>query len=76
MLEKLSFGKKSLFGNNITPSCTYCRYAAKNQNGTIYCHNGTMPEEGVCKKYQYDPLKREPMTAPNLPVYSPEDFKL
>ncbi len=67
--------RKNLFGNSVTPLCEYCRYAAKNPEGKIFCLNGN-PVDNVCKKYIYDPLKREPKSTPNLPKYRAEDFKI
>ncbi len=36
------------------------------------------PQGDACKKYQYDPLQREPQVAPTLRTsqYRPEDFQL
>lgn len=68
--------KKKLFGNSITPSCEYCRNVIKSANGELICQNGMQSLEKVCKKYIYDPLKREPKATPNLPRYNAEDFKI
>ena len=68
--------KKNLFGNTITPSCEYCRYVTKSADGKLVCQSGIKSPEQTCKKYTYDPLKREPKSTPNLPKYSAEDFKI
>ncbi len=69
------FNKKKLFGNNIEPRCEYCRFYAKNNDGKSGCAYGTVSED-TCKKYEYDPLKREPRTAPALPKFTADDFTL
>ncbi len=69
------FNKKKLFGNNITPKCEYCSFSAKNNDGILVCQYGTAVDT-TCKKYEYDPLKREPKSAPSLPKFSADDFKL
>lgn len=75
------FGKKrrkGLFGGNIPPSCGYCRHNGGKQGGSPLCTLRLEPKDGKCKKYEYDPLRREPRTAPPLQAdrYKEEDFKL
>lgn len=70
------FKRKKLFGNNIPPSCNYCCFSAKNNSGKPVCSNGALSTEEPCKKYVYDPLKREPLPAPTLPKFTADDFKL
>ena len=72
---KLPFQKK-LFGNNIEPKCEYCCFGRVKDDGTILCYSGSTPQEGGCKKFKYDPLKREPNKLPPLQKSSPEDFML
>lgn len=69
------FHKKKLFGNNIPPSCEYCRFSAKNTGGNLSCVYGTAADD-TCKRYEYDPLKREPKSAPTLPTFTADDFRL
>ena len=69
------FNKKKLFGNNIPPACEYCRFYQKNNGGNPSCAYGTAIEN-TCKRYEYDPLKREPRSAPTLPKFTADDFKL
>lgn len=67
-----------LFGSKINPACTYCFYGEKTEDNTgVLCRRkGVMPLDGSCRKFKYDPLKREPKRMPELPVYHEEDFKL
>lgn len=70
--------KLKLFGSGVSPACEYCIYGEKKSDGTgVLCrHKGVMPLEGSCKKYKYDPLRREPKRLPDLPTYNEEDFKI
>ena len=57
--------------------CRHCAGGRIAADGTVLCRaRGVMPPGGSCRKYVYDPLKREPAKAPELPKYSPEDFKI
>lgn len=69
--------KQTLFGGNIEPSCAYCQHNS-GKNGEIICALRQGHETGSCKKYQYDPLQREPRVAPSLRAsqFRPEDFQL
>lgn len=64
---KLPFQKK-LFGNNIEPKCEYCCFSRVKDDGTILCYSGSTPQEGGCKKFKYDPLKREPNKLPSSEI--------
>lgn len=68
--------KKKLFGNNITPRCDYCIYYEKNSSGNPVCPYGLTTVGETCKRYVYDPLKREPKSMPTLPKFTADDFKL
>ena len=69
--------KQTLFGGNIQPSCTYSQHNS-GQKGEVVCALRQKPQGDACKKYQYDPLQREPQVAPTLRTsqYRPEDFQL
>lgn len=69
--------KKALFGADIEPSCSYCRHNG-GKEGEVLCTVHCEMADGKCKKYQYDPLMREPRSAPPLRTaqYNEEDFKL
>ena len=68
-----------MFGGSIEPSCSYCQHNSGKQ-GEVVCalRQAPSPEGGACKKYQYDPLQREPRVAPSLRAsqFRPEDFQL
>lgn len=68
--------RKKLFGNSITPSCEYCQHITKNNEGKKVCQMGVLSVESPCKKYIYDPLKREPKATPVLPKFTADDFKI
>ncbi|MGN1457649.1 MAG: hypothetical protein ACI4XP_06815 [Acutalibacteraceae bacterium] len=68
--------RKKLFGNSITPSCDYCQYVTLNNEGKKICRMGVLSLEKPCRKYTYDPLKREPKPAPELPKFTADDFKI
>ncbi len=68
---------KQLFGKNISPSCDYCRYSFQKDSGIVICSSGNSAGiHGACRKYEYDPLKREPRTLPPMPQFTADDFKL
>jgi hypothetical protein len=63
--------KTQFFGANIEPSCELCRYNSGKEKP--FCVHGKDCSK-VCKKYEYDPLKRQPDKAPKLKDYSADDF--
>lgn len=65
----------ALFGRNIEPSCAYCAHGVDAQDKTK-CLIGQIPEGFACRRFQYDPLKREPKGEPSLGKFTAEDFKL
>lgn len=75
------FGRKkkrkseALFGRHIEPNCAYCIHSVTAQD-TLKCRLGQIPEQGSCKRYTYDPLRREPKGEAKLASFNPEDFKL
>lgn len=70
--------KKALFGAAVEPRCEYCRHNSGKQGDAPFCTLRLELDGGKCKRYQYDPLRREPRTAPPLREnnFSEEDFKL
>jgi hypothetical protein len=60
------------------PACEYCRHGKPSPDGCcVLCGvRGVMLRQSHCKKYRYDPLKRRPRRAPQLPDYDPELFSL
>ena len=56
-----------LFSRNIAPSCSYCRNGSSIGNGEVAClKRGITSAGGSCKRFAYDPLKREPERPPVL----------
>lgn len=53
---------------DITPSCRFCEHAAAIRDGqTMLClKKGAVSADFVCKKYAFDPLKRQPRPRPKL----------
>jgi len=50
-----------LFWKNIEPCCAYCKYGSPVNLDRVACiKRGIVPLYGACRKFSYDPLKREP----------------
>ena len=68
-----------LFDPNIEPRCDYCRYGSDIGENEIACSKfGIFFAGDSCRKFKYDPLKREPerKKAPDSSNLSAEDFEL
>lgn len=67
-----------LFGNHIQPACRYCEQALRcGRDGTVLCElKGVVAADYHCRRYVYDPLKREPKSKVRLPQYASDDFDL
>ena len=68
-----------LFRKKIQKSCAYCNFGAKLDDEQILCaKRGTMPIDGKCRKFAYDPCKRIPLRPKALDFnkYDSEDFSL
>lgn len=68
-----------IFRKKIQKSCTYCTYGVKLDSEQVLCSKrGTMPAEGKCRKFEYDPCKRVPSRPKPLDFekYDSEDFSL
>lgn len=70
--------KKALFGANVETDCRCCRRNGAKQEDEPLCTLRLKPKDGKCKKFEYDPLRRQPRSAPPLRAgqFSEEDFKL
>ena len=70
--------KSKFFPNNIEPSCIYCRYGRFSADkAMILCeYKGVIYEPSSCRRFIYDPLKREPKRQRQLPKYDKSDFEL
>ncbi len=71
--------KQKLFDKKRHPKkCANCFYGTSTQDGLyILCDKkGKVDPADVCRRYKYDPLKREPQQAVFDFGYSADDFKL
>lgn len=66
------------FNKKLPASCSYCVYGTPTVYGKeILCKKRGVTEiRDSCRKYKYDPLKRQPQKAKIADGYSEEDFKL
>lgn len=67
--------KNKFFGRNISPDCSYCNRAVRN-NGVIACQKNKQIIDGKCRSFDYDPLLRVPRTVALRGTYTAEDFIL
>ena len=73
------FRMKSIFRKDIDPQCAYCEYGTVTANkDTVICkkQGAVMQSFSKCKKFKYDPLKREPKVISFKGDFSKEDFSL
>jgi len=50
-----------LFRRDIEPSCAYCRHGTQFNFEKVGClKHGIVPLYDACRKFVYDPLKRQP----------------
>ena len=70
--------RPKLFGKKIEPNGIYCQHgkAAPGEQMVLCIKKGVVSPYYSCKKFLYDPLKREPRPRPPKPRFSPEDFSL
>lgn len=70
--------KKLLNNKSITASCSYCAHGKHAPDGeTVLCMKmGVVDKEFSCKKYKYDPLKRQPRRPRKIEHFDVEDFSL
>jgi len=62
-------------GNDYVKVCIFCENATLLRNNEVLCkHNGIVCEDYYCKKYIYDPIKRQPIKNNSLPTLSPDDI--
>lgn len=68
-----------LFRKKIERSCTYCLHGACLEDGAILCaKKGLKTMEDSCRRFRYDPCKRQPQKAKALDFskYDSQDFSL
>lgn len=69
--------KKKLTNPKAHPaSCSYCEFGRLSPNGvSILCvKKGIVKRDGQCRRFVYDPLKREPTVLPDVPKPDASDF--
>ena len=67
-----------LFRKNMEPCCAYCRHGTQINFDKVAClKRGVVPLYGACRRFSYDPLKREPERPHKLPsINDGETFTL
>ncbi len=66
---------KKMFDKTLPKKCEYCLFASPLGEGDLLCKKrGIVRLDDLCRKYKYDPLKREPKKQLISDNYSPEDF--
>lgn len=67
-----------LFNKNISPACKYCLYSSSLvfSSDMICKHKGVTQASEFCRRYKYDPLKREPNSVKFEKNYKKSDFEL
>lgn len=67
-----------IFRKNITPQCAYCsRGMVCNGTKKVVCaKKGVTESTDSCRKFKYDPLKREPLLKLNIRNFENNDFVL
>lgn len=58
--------------------CAICAHGQKAADSDmILCSKkGILQPDYKCRKFRYDPLRRQPKMMPSLPEYTADDFKL
>lgn len=69
---------QSIYNKKITPACKYCLHGKISPDSSVVlCYkHGVMDLASSCRRFKYDPFKREPKKAPKLLKYSKEEFVL
>ncbi len=67
-----------IFNKRIEPKCEYCVYGIPlDYDNEILCRKrGITENDDYCRRFKYDPLKREPRKEKISDNYNPEDFIL
>ena len=67
-----------VFNKKLAHYCEYCIHSINSEysNEVLCKKRGVTDRKDSCRKYKYDPLKREPATAKIADNYKPEDFLL
>ena len=67
-----------LFNKQISPACKYCLFSEglAFSSDMICKYKGITESDSSCRKYRYDPLKREPTSVVLERNYKKSDFEL
>lgn len=70
--------RQKLYGNHIDPACEVCQHGRRSADGrAVLCaRKGVVPLYYHCRKFQYDPLKRDPPRRPKRPSHTADEFTL
>lgn len=74
----MKFQKSKNENHDLPCICEFCEHAAIiNDETNILCeYRGIVDREYRCRKFIYDPLKREPKSLPPMPKLSEDDLLL
>ena len=72
----MCFKKKNNDGRDIPQVCEFCEFAIiiNDEENVLCSKRGIVGRGGKCRKFIYDPLKREPKVLPPIPKLSEEDM--
>ena len=64
--------------NKPEPACKYCLRSQRTEDDTIILcpKKGVVLAEDSCRRFKYDPLKRQPGNMPELGNYTADQFEL
>lgn len=67
-----------LFNKEVLPACKHCLHSTDLAftDDMICKYKGITESDNSCRKYKYDPLKREPSSARIEKNYKKSDFEL
>lgn len=69
--------KKLVNGKDYPASCAYCESGRLSPGGvSVLCvRRGIVSPDGKCRRFRYDPLKREPKLPLSAPKADASDFE-
>lgn len=69
---------KKLLDKKIEKRCDICKFGSlSDDKSSVLCiKKGILERDDSCRKFSYDPLKREPKRNPKLQEFTQEDFDL
>ncbi|MBQ4039559.1 MAG: hypothetical protein IJC91_00365 [Oscillospiraceae bacterium] len=69
---------KLLNKKQIAPACEYCSFGtvSPDEQSVLCPKKGIMRRTSSCRKFVYDPLKRQPKLPVELPEFDASEFEL